>query len=429
MEPQTFLVLAIGLIAFGLFSARLGNSILTAPMLFVGFGIATGPLGLHLVDMDISGHAIEIIAEITLVLVLYTDAARIDVRTLWRHHNLPTRMLLIGLPLTILAGTAAAMTIFPGLPIFEAALLAAILAPTDAALGQAVVTNNAVPVRIRQTLNAESGLNDGIALPVVLVFVSLALASEGPAQTASEWITFGTLQVTLGPLAGLAVGYAGGRLIDNAAGAGRMTRAFQGLAALAVALASFALAEIIGGNGFIAAFVAGLTVGNVHRGVCAYLFDFVEEEGQLLTLFTFFLFGAVMVPQVIGDATPSVILYAIASLTSVRMLPVVISLLGSGINPPTWLFLGWFGPRGLASILFALLVLGENESHQASLIMATVVTTVFLSVLLHGVTAAPAARWYSRLAARMGNCEETQPVTEIPTRFRDSEPKPGQRNV
>tara|TARA_R110002110_G_scaffold415852_1_gene658165 strand:+ start:73245 stop:74516 length:1272 start_codon:yes stop_codon:yes gene_type:complete len=420
MEPQTFLVLAVGLIAFGLVSARLSNSILTAPMLFVAFGILAGPLGLHFVEIDFSGRAIELIAEITLVLVLYTDAARIDVRTLWRYHNLPSRMLLIGLPLTILAGALAALVIFPGLPIFEAALLAAILAPTDAALGQAVVTNKAVPVRIRQTLNAESGLNDGIALPVVLVFVSLALATEGPAQSASDWITFGGLQVTLGPLAGLAVGYVGGRLIDRASAAGWMTRAFQGLGALAVALAAFALAELIGGNGFIAAFVAGVTVGNVHRGVCEFLFDFVEEEGQLVTLLTFFLFGAVMVPQVIGDITVAVFLYAVASLTIVRMIPVVLSLLGTGLNVPTWLFLGWFGPRGLASILFALLVLGENESAQASVIMATVVMTVFLSVLLHGVTAAPAARWYSRIVDRMGECEETQPVTEIPTRFRDT---------
>jgi len=420
MEPQTFLVLAVGLIAFGLVSARLRESILTAPILFVAFGIVTGPLGLHLVEVDFSGRTIELIAEITLVLVLYTDAARIDVRTLWRYHNLPSRMLLIGLPLTILAGTAAAMVILPGFPIFEAALLAAILAPTDAALGQAVVTNKAVPVRIRQTLNAESGLNDGIALPVVLVFVSLALATEGPAQSASEWLTFGALQVTLGPLAGLAVGYAGGRLIDRAAAAGWMTRAFQGLGALAVALAAFALAELIGGNGFIAAFVAGLTVGNVHRGVCEFLFDFVEEEGQLLTLLTFFLFGAVIVPQVIDDITLAVFLYAVASLTVVRIVPVIVSLLGTGLKPPTWLFLGWFGPRGLASILFALLVLGENESAQASVIMATVVMTVFLSVLLHGMSAAPAARWYARMVGRMGECEEIQPVTELPTRFRDS---------
>lgn len=420
MEPQTFLVLALGLIAFGLVSARLSNSVLTAPMLFVAFGILAGPLGFHFVDLDISGKTIELIAEVTLVLVLYTDAARIDVRTLWRYHNLPSRMLLIGLPLTILAGALAAMVIFPGLPVFEAALLAAILAPTDAALGQAVVTNKAVPVRIRQSLNAESGLNDGIALPVVLVFVSLALATEGPAQSASDWITFGALQVTLGPVAGLVVGYIGGRLIDRAAAVGWMTKAFQGLSALAVALAAFALADMIGGNGFIAAFVAGLTVGNVHRGACEYLFDFVEEEGQLLTLLTFFLFGAVMLPQVIDDITVMVFVYALASLTVVRIIPVIISLLGTGLSLPTWLFLGWFGPRGLASILFALLVLGENESAQASLIMATVVTTVFLSVLLHGVSAAPAARWYSRLVTRMGECEETQPVSEIPTRFRDS---------
>jgi len=234
MEAQTFLALAVALVAFGLVSARLSGTILTAPILFVAAGLLLGPLGLHVVEIDFSGGAIETVAEFTLVLVLFTDAARIDVRTLWRYHNLPTRMLLVGLPLTILAGIAAAMAVFPGLPIFEAALLAAILAPTDAALGQAVVSDRVIPVRIRQTLNAESGMNDGIALPVVLLFASLALATEGPAQNAGDWVQFGLLQITLGPLAGLVTGYIGGRLIDRASAVGWMTPAFQGLSALGV---------------------------------------------------------------------------------------------------------------------------------------------------------------------------------------------------
>ncbi len=419
MEAQTFLALAVALVAFGLVSARLSGTILTAPILFVAAGLLLGPLGLHVVEIDFSGGAIETVAEFTLVLVLFTDAARIDVRTLWRYHNLPTRMLLVGLPLTILAGIAAAMAVFPGLPIFEAALLAAILAPTDAALGQAVVSDRVIPVRIRQTLNAESGLNDGIALPVVLLFASLALATEGPAQNAGDWVQFGLLQITLGPLAGLVTGYIGGRLIDRASAVGWMTPAFQGLSALGVALAAYAVAELMGGNGFIAAFVAGITLGNVHRGVCEYLFDFAESEGQLLTVVTFFLFGAVIFPQIADQITIPVVLYALLSLTVVRMVPVVISLLGTGLSLPTWLFLGWFGPRGLASILFALLVFDGNEVMLASPILATVSVTVLLSVLLHGITAAPAARWYGRKAAEMGECEESQPVEEMPTRYRD----------
>lgn len=420
MEAPTFLALAITLVGFGLVSARLSGSILTAPILFVAAGLLLGPLGVGVVEIDFSGGALETVAEFTLVLVLFADAARIDVKSLWRYHSLPTRMLLIGLPLTILAGTAVAMVVFPGLPIFEAALLAAILAPTDAALGQAVVTDGKIPVRIRQTLNAESGLNDGIALPVVLLFASLALATEGPSQDAAGWIEFGLLQIVMGPIAGIVAGYIGGWLIDRASTAGWMTSAFQGLSTLAVALAAFALAELLEGNGFIAAFVAGLTVGNVHRGVCDYLFEFAESEGQLLTVVTFFLFGAVIVPQVIDHFTLSVLIYAIASLTVVRMVPVAISLIGSRLRFPTWIFLGWFGPRGLASILFALLVLGESEVEGSVELMATVSATVLLSILLHGMSAAPAARWYGRLAARMGECEEAEPVEEMRPRYRET---------
>ena len=418
MEAPTFLALALVLLGFGLISARLSRTVLTAPILFVVFGLLLGPLGADVVQIDFTGIALKSIAEFTLVLVLYTDAARINVKTLWRYHSLPTRMLVVGLPLTILAGTIAGMVVFPGLPIFEATLLAAILAPTDAALGQAVVTNGDVPVRIRQTLNAESGLNDGIALPVVLLFASFVLATEGPVQDASGWIEFGLLQITLGPLAGLVMGYVGGHLIDKASAAGWMTPAFQGLSTLAIALAAFSLAELVEGNGFLAAFVAGLTVGNVHRGVCDYLFDFAESEGQLLTVLTFFLFGAVIVPEVIDQFTPMTLLYAVLSLTVVRMVPVAISLIGSRLQLPTWIFLGWFGPRGLASILFALLVLGERQSQLASELMATVAATVLLSVLLHGITAAPAARWYGRAVQRMGDSEEAGAVQEMRPRFR-----------
>lgn len=422
MEPVTLLVIAAALVGFGLFSARLSNSILTAPLAFVAFGVAAGPLGLSWIEIDLSAGAVETLAEFTLVLVLYTDAARIDIKTLWRYHNLPTRMLLVGLPLTILAGIGVGMGLFPDLPILEVALLAAILAPTDAALGQAVVTNKQVPVRIRQSLNAESGLNDGIALPVVLLFFSLANAAEGPSRDTAEWIEFGLLQVTLGPLAGIAIGLVGGYIVDRAALADWMTTAFQGLAALGVALGAFAFAGLIGGNGFIAAFVAGLVVGNIHRGVCEFLFEFAETEGQLLTLLTFFVFGAVILPQVVDGITLSVIVYALASLTVVRIIPVVLSLLGAGLNPPTWLFLGWFGPRGLASILFALLVLEDGGSEGTPFVLVVVGVTVLLSIILHGVTAAPAARWYGQLVERMGECEETKPVAELPTRFRD-EPK------
>ena len=225
------------------------------------------------------------------------------------------------------------------------------------------------------------------------------------------------MQVILGPMAGVAVGYFGGRVIDAAARKGWLVESFEGLTALGLAVVAFALAELVHGNGFISAFVAGLVFGNTVRGRCGFLFEFAEAEGQLLTLLTFMIFGAAMLPMAAGQVDWRVALYAILSLTVIRMIPTSISLIGAGLGRPTHLFLGWFGPRGLASILFALLILEKAEiAHRQELMVITIVT-VGLSALLHGFTAAPAARRYAALSQAMGECEETKPVAELPTRL------------
>jgi NhaP-type Na+/H+ or K+/H+ antiporter len=278
-----------------------------------------------------------------------------------------------------------------------------------------VVSSPLVPVRIRQALNVESGLNDGIALPVVLLLASFAGAASG-AQSAEFWIQFAAKQVVFGPLVGIAVGYAGGRLIDAAERRGWMSESFEGLSALGIAIVAFVAAEQVHGNGFIAAFVAGLVFGNTVRHRCRFLFEFAEAEGQLLTLLTFLIFGAAMLPAALGHADAEILLYAVASLTLVRMLPMSISLIGAGLALPTHLFLGWFGPRGLASILFALLIVERMEIEHREEILLITIATVGLSALAHGLTAAPAARWYGKVTARMDDCEETTPVTELPTR-------------
>jgi NhaP-type Na+/H+ or K+/H+ antiporter len=389
--------------------------VLTAPLLFVIFGFVIGAGGLDIANVDVEHSAIHVIAELTLILILFTDAARIDIKRVRQDHNLPTRMLLIGLPLVIAAGTFVAVMLFPSFSIWEAALLAALLAPTDAALGQAVVSAKIVPLRIRQAINIESGLNDGIALPAVLLFAALAGMVHGTRE-ASDWLRFGLLQVTLGPLVGAAIGYAGARLIDRAAERAWATTAFQGIGILSLSILAYVLAELIGGNGFISAFVAGIVFGNVIRHSCTYLFEFMESEGQLLMLITFLIFGAALLPEGIVHIDARIVAYALLSLTAIRMLPIALVLLGSGIRLPTYLFLGWFGPRGLASILFVLLILEETQiPHHAEILSITVVT-VALSVLLHGISAAPLAKLYGRLAGRMGECEEGRPVSDMPLR-------------
>ena len=418
MEPSSIFVIALAICLFAAFSRKAEHSPLTPPMFFLAVGLFLGGAGLGWVHVDREG--LHVLAELTLVLVLFTDAARIDLTCLRRERSLPARLLGIGLPLTIAVGAIVARGVFPELGWVEALLLASILAPTDAALGQAVVSNPLVPVRIRQSLNAESGLNDGIALPVVLVLASLAGAREASGD-ATYWLRFAALAVTLGPLVGAAVGYIGGRIVAWGTESGWINDVFQRLAGLGLAMLAFAAAELVGGNGFISAFVAGLTLGNTARGVCECMYEFGEAEGQLLTLLVFLAFGATMVPEAIPYFTGGAVLYALLSLTIVRMIPVGLSLLGTGLRPTSIAFLGWFGPRGLASILFALLVVEEDRLETGPFLVAVVALTVLASTVLHGITSYPLARRYGEYAAAMEEAQaEKREVPELPVRISHS---------
>lgn len=423
MNLGAIICVCLAVIAYALISNRVGRWPLTPPLAFAAFGFLVGPRALGLADIDMSHGTIQLIAEATLILVLFTDAARINLRRLVADHTLPTRMLVVGMPLVILLGAVAAYLMFPALGLMGALLLAAVLAPTDPALSQAVVSDSAVPVRIRQAVNVESGLNDGIALPVVLAFIALAGAGVPDEAGKQNFLTLGVLQITVSPLVGIGIGTAGAHLIDRAAATGLSNRTFEGMAVLALAFASFAISESIGSNGFIAAFVAGLSFGTVVRNRCPFLFDFMETEGQLLTLLTFLAFGAAMVPAALPQVDGWVVAYAVLSLTVVRMIPVSLSLLGSGVGPATHLFLGWFGPRGLASILFALLIVEKAGLPFRDEILVATVATVSLSIIAHGVTSGPLAIRYGARARRMGECEENMPVPEM--RLRHGNPTSG----
>jgi NhaP-type Na+/H+ or K+/H+ antiporter len=410
VQPISAALVAFAVVAFALFSSRAERSPLTPPMFFVAVGFALRDL------VEVDTGIIDYLAELTLVLVLFVDASRIDLGILRREGNLPARMLAIGMPLTIALGAVCAMVCFPAMGWPVAFLLASILAPTDAALGQPVVSNPGVPVRIRQTLNVESGLNDGIALPFVLIFASVSGAHEASGDTA-HWVRFAVLAVTLGPLVGGAVGLLGATLLRAGTNRRWINAPFQRLCGLALAVLAFSGAELVGGNGFIAAFVAGAVLGNAAREACTGLYRFGEAEGQLLTLLVFVAFGATMVPAALPHVTRTVVLYSLLSLTVVRMLPVAVSLLGCGLAWPTVGFLGWFGPRGLASILFVLLVAEQGRLETAPMLEAIVVLTVLGSTLLHGITAYPLAmvygRWVRGLAEEM---PEHHPVEQMPLR-------------
>lgn len=381
---------------------------LTAPMIFVGVGLLLSDSFLNVIDFPIHDGVLHGLLEATLVLVLFSDAASIDVSRLKKDHAIPQRMLLVGMPLSIIIGGFAAHFLPLGLIICEAFLLAAILTPTDAALGQAVINSKSVPVRINQSLNVESGLNDGIALPVILILASLASAISS--HDYQHWFEFAALQLTFGPAAGIVVGYLGSKFLNYADERGWVSEAGQGMISLVLAGLSFMIAEAFGGNGFIGAFVAGLVFGNTLKRSCHYLFEFVETEGQLLTLSAFFFFGALLLPEALLTFNPWYWAFALLSLTLLRIVPVALSVTGMNLKIPTILFLGWFGPRGLASILFMLMVLHETELAHAEAITHIVFITVLLSVFLHGLSAAPFARIYGKLAASYPGCTENKPI-------------------
>ena len=308
------------------------------------------------------------------------------------------KWLLVGMPLTILLGTFLAHWVSPDKPWALALLLAAILTPTDAALGQTVVTSPSVPPLLRQGINVESGFNDGLALPVVIIAALLAAQISGVAVQGvpDNLFVFTLMQVTLGPLAGIMVGYIFAKTLDAAIEAKLITIVFQGLYFLCVAFLAFTSAELIGGNGFIAAFVGGLVFGNTLRNSSSFIDEFMESEGQLLTILTFLIFGAVMVPIGFEHGTWKTVVLAIGFLSVVRMLPIFVSLSGLRLSLYEKLFLGWFGPRGLASILFALLIVKRFPIPGAEELLACVVLTVTLSIVLHGVTAKPMSERFGK---------------------------------
>ncbi len=424
MESAPFLVIALFVVGYGLVSARVERAPLSAPMVFVGVGLLVGGDVLGIVEVDIDDEVVRVLIELTLVVVLFTDASRIDLRALRRDFTLPLRLLAVGLPLTIVAGTVAAVAVFDGFSIWEAAVLAVVLAPTDAALGQAVVSSPDVPARVRQTLNVESGLNDGIVLAPLTIALALA-AAAGEVGTAASWARFAIQQVLVALVVGALAGYVGGRAVEAATKAKWMTPTFERLSALGISIAAFALAVAFDGSGFIAAFVAGLVLGNAARPICGHLHQFAETEGQLLTLVVFLFFGGALVWPAVEAAGWEPWLYAALSLTVVRMAPVALSLVGLRLRRYTVAFLGWFGPRGLASIVFGLVVLAEPGFEVQEEVFAIVVITVLVSIVAHGMTAYPAARLYARLMSTAAATDQDMPemmeAPDLPLRHRMTE--------
>ena len=391
----TLATIALAVLGVAAVSGRLSGGPVTATMLFVGVGILAGPRLLDTVDVPSYGAVVRTLAEGTLTLVLFADASRIDIPALRRGYGLPVRLLGIGLPLTIAAGALAAVVVLPDLSLSEALVLAVLLAPTDAALGQAVVTEPRLPIRVRQGLNVESGLNDGICVPLLLIVLAHADV-QAHAESSQRAVTVVLEAIGYGLLGGLVAGAAAALVVTVAARRGLVAPSWLQIVPVAAAALAYGIATPLEGSGFIAAFVAGLTFRSLLGRDPGPIAQFNEQLGELLNAVTFLAFGAVLLGPALGDLSWRLALYAVLSLTAVRMVPVALALLGTAARRPTAAFIGWFGPRGLASIVFAVLIVEESKlAHQSTMLLATY-ATVGLSVFLHGLSAAPLARRYAR---------------------------------
>ena len=402
MDSDTLLVLSLLVLGYSLVSGRLAGSALTPAMVFALAGLLVGPDLLGIVEVPIDGEAFRTVAELALTVLLFTEASRLDLSALARGRELPLRLLAIGMPLTMVLGTLFALLLIPEFGFWEAAVLAVVLAPTDAALGQAVVSDKRVPGVIRRSLNAESGLNDGLALPFLIIALAFGeQAADG--GSFGHWLWFIVRTIGVSVLVGAALGFVGGRLLQRGAETGSVLERFAELSIIALAVLSFALVEHLDGSGFVGAFVAGITLGAIAPRVAAGEETTASALGELLALVVFALFGAAVLWPAFDGVDARVIVYALLSLTVVRMVPVAVSLAGGGFASATSLFLGWFGPRGIASLIFALLVIEEAHLPETPLIAQTVVVTVALSIVAHGLTApAGAARYAKAIEALRG---------------------------
>ena len=383
---ENWAVIAAFVFLYSVVAGRIERTAINGAIVFIGFGLIFGPLGLGFLTLNVSADTLKTLVEMTLALVLFVDAAQADLGVLRRSFRLPQRMLLIAFPLTILLGIGVGAVMFDELALIEIAILATILAPTDAALGKAVITNKSVPADVRECLNVESGLNDGLAVPVLFVLLAIAVGSHHEGRTFVFALELVAEEIGIGLVVGLGLTLLGAWILGFCTRRGWITESWRQLPVGALAIACFAVAQSIGGSGFIAAFAGGLLFGALAKQHKHDLLLATEGTSDTLALITWVVFGAAIVGVVIVEVNWLALTYAVLSLTVIRMLPVFLSLAGTGLRVEGKLFLGWFGPRGLASIVFGIIVLNAQLPGGDTLTQV-VVYTVLLSVIAHGLTA------------------------------------------
>ena len=394
-ELIIFTIISITLF-YGFFSKILERYNISGPMVFLLIGMVLSPLGFDFIVIHLDSQSVKMVAEFALIIVLFSDSSSLNLKGFKTNWSIPTRLLVIGLPLTIVFSTYVATLIFPDEPLIYLLVMALILAPTDAALGKAVVTEKAVPRKIRSAINVESGLNDGIVFPILITALLLIVAHKEIGSD-SSWAFYLIEQISFGVLVGALSGFVGAKILNFVMKREWVQDVYINLSPVSLAILTYYTAEYIGGNGFIAAFVGGAFFGNFSTLLRSEQKVFLESEGEILILISFLIFGLTFIPATYEQWSLEVVAYAFMSLTLFRMLPVVISLIG--VRLPMWskLFIAWFGPRGIASILYVMTVAHSIESIDLHNKLFSVITlTILLSIILHGLSAKPLAKLYDK---------------------------------
>ena len=369
-------------------SGVMKGTVLSASVLSVALGFGLAVAGV--VEVDVSDKAIVELVELALILTLFSDGMFVERELLRRHWGPVARALVIAMPITMGLLGVAAKALFPDLTWAEAFLLAAVLSPTDPVVTSAVVTSRLVPSKVRHTLNLESGLNDGLALPFVLFFLVLASPGGNAGTEAAKLLG----EAAVGAAIGVALGVAAGRLHWALPGGG-ITARYEGIYAVGFALFAFGLAEATIGNGLIAAFVCGIAMGASERQVPDGFVEFAENTSAILQVLTFFVFGGLIYATGFHHSVPPLVVFVAFVLLIARPVAVLLSFLRTGIPRSEKLFMAWFGPKGVASMLFALFVLKSNVGNN-SLIFDTAGIAIITSIVAHGLTDTVGAQWLAR---------------------------------
>jgi NhaP-type Na+/H+ or K+/H+ antiporter len=392
VHQTTPLVLAVLVLGYALISEKVNRSYIAPALIFLLLGMALGPFGLHLLDAGPGTEGYTVLAQLALTVILFNQAANLRFDGIRLHGPVTLRLLVIGIPLTVVLGALTAAVLLPVLPWWEAVCLAAIVAPTEVALIEALLDDRRIPERVRHALSVESGFYDGFALAILLT--ALALASEQADRSDVNWTWFIFSTEFLSLLAGAAVGLVGGLVVAWSRSRDWMSDIWAQLATLALAFICFGLGEWIQASGFVAAFTGGLAFSFVaKRKAAAPLSTQVcDATAQLLELLVFAMFGAFAVIDGWRRADWRIVLFALLALFAVRIVAVLVAFVRTGLPTPDRLFIGWFGPRGIGTVVLGLLVVNRGDILHADVIATAVVVTVTLSLVLHSLTTAPGIR-------------------------------------